>query len=151
MSLAQKSRAVGIHIILATQRPSVNVITGVIKANFPSRIAFQVASKIDSRTILDMNGAERLLGKGDMLFLPGGQGEPIRIHGAFISGDETERLVAAIKSCEYKAEEVEVFFGRSDFNADFEDRDELFEDAVQTVIEHQQASTSFLQRRMKIG
>ena len=151
MSLAQKSRAVGIHIILATQRPSVNVITGVIKANFPSRIAFQVASKIDSRTILDMNGAERLLGKGDMLFLPGGQGEPIRIHGAFISGDETERLVAAIKSCEYKAEEVEVFFGRSDFNADVEDRDELFEDAVQTVIEHQQASTSFLQRRMKIG
>ncbi len=151
MSLAQKSRAVGIHIILATQRPSVNVITGVIKANFPSRIGFQVASKTDSRTILDMNGAERLLGRGDMLFLPGGQGEPIRIHGAFISGEETERLVASIQSCQYEAEEVAIFFGRSDFEAEADDRDELFDEAVRTVIVHQQASTSFLQRRMKIG
>ena len=151
MSLAQKSRAVGIHIILATQRPSVNVITGVIKANFPSRIGFQVASKTDSRTILDMNGAERLLGRGDMLYLPGGQGEPIRIHGAFISGEETERLVASIQSCRYEAEEVEIFFGRSDFEAEADDRDELFDEAVRTVIVHQQASTSFLQRRMKIG
>ena len=151
MSLAQKSRAVGIHIILATQRPSVNVITGVIKANFPSRIGFQVASKTDSRTILDMNGAERLLGRGDMLFLPSGQGEPIRIHGAFISGEETERLVASIQSCGYEAEEVEVFFGRNDDNNEAEDRDVLFDEAVQVVLEHQQASTSFLQRRMKIG
>ena len=151
MSLAQKSRAVGIHIILATQRPSVNVITGVIKANFPSRIGFQVASKTDSRTILDMNGAERLLGRGDMLYLPGGQGEPIRIHGAFISGEETERLVASIQSCQYEAEEVEIFFGRSDFEAEADERDELFDEAVRTVIVHQQASTSFLQRRMKIG
>ena len=151
MSLAQKSRAVGLHIILATQRPSVNVITGVIKANFPSRIGFQVASKTDSRTILDMNGAERLLGRGDMLFLPGGQGEPIRIHGAFISGEETERLVASIQSCGYEAEEVEVFFGRSDFEAEADERDELFDEAVRTVVVHQQASTSFLQRRMKIG
>ena len=151
MSLAQKSRAVGLHIILATQRPSVNVITGVIKANFPSRIGFQVASKTDSRTILDMNGAERLLGRGDMLYLPGGQGEPIRIHGAFISGEETERLVASIQSCGYEAEEVEVFFGRSDHEAEADERDELFDEAVRTVIVHQQASTSFLQRRMKIG
>ena len=151
MSLAQKSRAVGLHIILATQRPSVNVITGVIKANFPSRIGFQVASKTDSRTILDMNGAERLLGRGDMLFLPGGQGEPIRIHGAFISGEETERLVASIQSCGYEAEEVEVFFGRSEYEAEADERDELFDEAVRTVIVHQQASTSFLQRRMKIG
>ena len=151
MSLAQKSRAVGLHIILATQRPSVNVITGVIKANFPSRIGFQVASKTDSRTILDMNGAERLLGRGDMLFLPGGQGEPIRIHGAFISGEETERLVASIQSCGYEAEEVEVFFGRTDCDAEADERDELFDEAVRTVIVHQQASTSFLQRRMKIG
>ncbi|MFH1568286.1 MAG: DNA translocase FtsK, partial [Gemmatimonadota bacterium] len=151
MSLAQKSRAVGIHIILATQRPSVNVITGVIKANFPSRIAFQVASKTDSRTILDMNGAERLLGRGDMLFLPGGQGEPIRVHGAYISGDETERLVAAIKSTKYQAEEVAVFADRVDITSSREERDELFDEAVDIVVEFQQASTSFLQRRMKVG
>ena len=151
MSLAQKSRAVGIHIILATQRPSVNVITGVIKANFPSRIAFQVASKTDSRTILDMNGAERLLGKGDMLFLPGGQGEPVRIHGAYVSGDETERLVAAIVDCQYEAEEVAVFLDRADIKSAADEQDELFDDAVRLVVEHSQASTSFLQRRMKIG
>ena len=151
MGLAQKSRAVGIHIILATQRPSVNVITGVIKANFPSRIAFQVASKIDSRTILDMNGAERLLGRGDMLFLPSGQGEPIRIHGAFISGEETERLVEKIKESGYEVEEVKVFAPRGDGNGGAGDRDELFEDAVAIVLDTQQASTSFLQRRMKVG
>ena len=151
MSLAQKSRAVGIHIILATQRPSVNVITGVIKANFPSRIAFQVASKTDSRTILDFNGAERLLGMGDMLFLPGGQGEPIRVHGAWISGEETERLVEALKESGYQAEEVAVFEEHADINADSDDRDDLFDEAVRLVCEHQQASTSFLQRRMKVG
>ena len=151
MGLAQKSRAVGIHIILATQRPSVNVITGVIKANFPSRIAFQVASKTDSRTILDMNGAERLLGNGDMLFLPGGQGEPVRVHGAYISGDETERLVEAIKASKYEAEEVNVFEERADISSSGGDRDELFDEAVDIVVEHEQASTSFLQRRMKVG
>ncbi len=151
MGLAQKSRAVGIHIILATQRPSVNVITGVIKANFPSRIGFQVASKTDSRTILDMNGAERLLGKGDMLFLPGGQGEPVRIHGAFVSGEETERLVASIVECQYEAEEVAVFLDRSDIQSGADEQDELFDDAVRLVFEFEQASTSFLQRRMKIG
>lgn len=151
MSLAQKSRAVGIHIILATQRPSVNVITGVIKANFPSRIAFQVASKTDSRTILDLNGAERLLGRGDMLFLPGGQGEPIRIHGAFISGDETERLVEAIKTTDYQVEDVAVFADHADIKSGRQAQDELFDEAVHLVDEYQQASTSFLQRRMKVG
>ena len=151
MSLAQKSRAVGIHIILATQRPSVNVITGVIKANFPSRIAFQVASKTDSRTILDFNGAERLLGRGDMLFLPGGQGEPIRIHGAFISGDETEKLVETIASTEYSAEEVAVLDDHADIKSGREGQDELFDEAAHIVVEYQQASTSFLQRRMKVG
>ncbi len=151
MGLAQKSRAVGIHIILATQRPSVNVITGVIKANFPSRIAFQVASKMDSRTILDLNGAERLLGMGDMLFLPSGQGEPLRVHGAFISGEETERLVAALKESQYEAEEVAVFSEQPDINAAADARDDLFDDAVRLVCEHQQASTSFLQRRLKVG
>jgi len=151
MSLAQKSRAVGIHIILATQRPSVNVITGVIKANFPSRIAFQVASKTDSRTILDLNGAERLLGMGDMLFLPSGQGEPIRVHGAFICGEETERLVEALKESSYEAEEVAVFSAQPDINAVSEARDDLFDDAVRLVAEHRQASTSFLQRRLKVG
>jgi S-DNA-T family DNA segregation ATPase FtsK/SpoIIIE len=151
MGLAQKSRAVGIHIILATQRPSVNVITGVIKANFPSRIAFQVASKTDSRTILDFNGAERLLGMGDMLFLPSGQGEPIRVHGAFISGAETERLVEALKESPYEAEEVAVFSEQPDINAVSDARDDLFDDAVRLVAEHRQASTSFLQRRLKVG
>ena len=151
MSLAQKSRAVGIHIILATQRPSVNVITGVIKANFPSRIAFQVASKTDSRTILDLNGAERLLGMGDMLFLPGGQGEPVRVHGAFISGEETDRLVDALKESDYQAEEVAIFSEDVDINADSDERDDLFDEALRLVCEHQQASTSFLQRRMKVG
>ena len=151
MGLAQKSRAVGIHIILATQRPSVNVITGVIKANFPSRIAFQVASKTDSRTILDFNGAERLLGMGDMLFLPSGQGEPIRVHGAFISGEETERLVEALKESQYEAEEVAVFSEQVDINAGSNMRDDLFDEAVRLVCEHQQASTSFLQRRLKVG
>ena len=151
MGLAQKSRAVGIHIILATQRPSVNVITGVIKANFPSRIAFQVASKTDSRTILDLNGAERLLGMGDMLFLPSGQGEPLRVHGAFIAGAETERLVEALKESPYEAEEVAVFSEQPDINAVSDARDDLFDDAVRLVAEHRQASTSFLQRRLKVG
>ena len=151
MGLAQKSRAVGIHIILATQRPSVNVITGVIKANFPSRIAFLVASKTDSRTILDVNGAERLLGRGDMLFLRTGEGEPVRIHGAYISGEETERLVEEIRDSGYEAEEVKVFSEGGGSGADDGDRDELFDEAVRIVLESKQASTSYLQRRMKVG
>jgi len=96
--LAQKARAIGIHLILATQRPSVNVITGLIKANFPCRIAFRVSAKVDSRTILDQNGAETLLGNGDMLFLPPGKSEPMRVQGAFISTDETERLMEWYKA-----------------------------------------------------
>ncbi len=151
MGLAQKSRAVGIHIVLATQRPSVNVITGVIKANFPSRIAFLVASKTDSRTILDVNGAERLLGRGDMLFLRSGHGEPVRIHGAFISGEETERLVEEIRGGGFEAEEVKVFSERGGPGESAGDRDELFDEAVSVVMESKQASTSYLQRRMKVG
>ena len=151
MSLAQKSRAVGIHLILATQRPSVNVITGVIKANFPSRIAFQVASKTDSRTILDVNGAERLLGRGDMLFLPSGQSEPVRVHGAFVSGEETEKLVQDIVSSGYEAAPVAVLPDHADINSSEASRDELFDEATQLVVEYRQASTSFLQRRMKVG
>ncbi len=151
MALAQKSRAVGIHIILATQRPSVNVITGVIKANFPSRIAFQVATKTDSRTILDMNGAERLLGRGDMLFLPGGQGEPVRVHGAYVSSEETEALVEALRASPCQPEEVPVFGGQVGIASSRDDQDELFDEAARLVIDTQQASTSFLQRRMKVG
>ncbi|MCK5327602.1 MAG: DNA translocase FtsK, partial [Candidatus Latescibacteria bacterium] len=151
--LAQMARAVGIHIIIATQRPSVDVITGVIKANFPTRIAFQVASKVDSRTILDANGAENLLGRGDMLFLPPGMPAPIRIHGAYISSEESERLVRYLKKQRIEAQQVEIFDeeGESLSLGDSEGRDELFDEALELVVRHQQGSTSFLQRRLKIG
>jgi S-DNA-T family DNA segregation ATPase FtsK/SpoIIIE len=151
--LAQMARAVGIHIIIATQRPSVDVITGVIKANFPTRIAFQVASKVDSRTILDANGAENLLGRGDMLFLPPGMPAPIRIHGAYISSEESERLVKFLKKQRIEAQQVEIFDeegGDLSLEAS-EGRDELFDEALELVVRHQQGSTSFLQRRLKIG
>lgn len=145
--LAQMARAVGIHLVVATQRPSVDVITGVIKANFPSRISFQVASKVDSRTILDRHGAEKLLGKGDMLFLPPGSAEPIRLHGAYISDEEVERLVGWVRrqgpredTVEFPEEEHEVG-----------DWDPLFEKAARLVILQGRASTSMLQRRLKIG
>jgi len=165
--LAQMARAVGIHLIVATQRPSVDVITGVIKANFPARIAFQVASKTDSRTILDTNGAESLLGRGDMLFIPPGQAEAIRLHGPFISTQETERIVEYIKETyqvsagsqeESRADEAEP--SRTDYSMEMtisqepeEDgqRDELFEEAKALVIRHQQGSVSLLQRRLKLG
>jgi S-DNA-T family DNA segregation ATPase FtsK/SpoIIIE len=152
--LAQMSRAVGIHLILATQRPSVDVITGVIKANFPSRIAFQVVSKTDSRTILDLNGAEKLLGRGDMLFLLPGQPEPHRIHGALISTEETQRIVDFWKQ-QHPASPLEEEEALVEVKAakELEDaeggRDELFEDAKRLVIRHQQASVSLLQRRLK--
>ncbi len=165
--LAQKARAIGIHLILATQRPSVNVITGLIKANFPCRIAFRVSAKVDSRTILDQNGAETLLGNGDMLFLPPGKSEPMRVQGAFISTDETEKLmewykqhaaaavatpgtsideqVAALEKAEKEGDE-----GRGT-EGDAGDRDPLFRQAAEVCIQNQLGSTSLLQRRMSIG
>jgi S-DNA-T family DNA segregation ATPase FtsK/SpoIIIE len=149
--LAQMARAVGIHLVLATQRPSVDVITGVIKANFPTRIAFQVASKTDSRTILDINGAEKLLGRGDMLFLPPGRPDAIRLHGAFVSAEETEKLAAFLagqKSAEELIPDMEEQVTAANIAAE---RDELFDQALRLVIRHQQGSVSLLQRRLKIG
>jgi S-DNA-T family DNA segregation ATPase FtsK/SpoIIIE len=178
--LAQKARAIGIHMILATQRPSVNVITGLIKANFPSRIAFRVASQIDSRTILDGAGAEMLLGNGDMLFIPPAKSEPGRMQGAYITNEETERLIkwfddrrAANKAAveargmvyeepldreedvvakvrEREAMEAAAADGGGNSD-DAGDRDKLFREAAETVIQHQQGSTSLLQRRLKVG
>ncbi len=149
--LAQMARAVGIHLVMATQRPSVDVITGVIKANFPCRIAFKVASKIDSRTIIDANGAERLLGKGDMLFVAPGAAEAIRLHGAFVSHEETRKLVDFLRKQSHLAApsfSVETVEPRQRPVAE---RDELFEDAARIVITHGQGSVSLLQRRLKIG
>ncbi len=153
--LAQLARAVGIHLVIATQRPSVDVITGVIKANFPSRIAFQVASKIDSRTILDTVGAEKLIGRGDMLYLGTGSGELVRMHNAFITLDEIEALMGHISDQPQAGELVlpsirEISAGSDDFESDGS-RDELFDEAVQLVITHQQGSISLLQRRLKVG
>jgi S-DNA-T family DNA segregation ATPase FtsK/SpoIIIE len=149
--LAQMARAVGIHLVLATQRPSVNVITGVIKANFPSRIAFQVASKIDSRTILDQNGAEKLLGRGDMLFLAAGAAAPTRVHGAFLSDHEVKRLVDYIAAQGIQADRID-FRESSDDPCvlDFE-RDALYDEALKLTVLHQQGSASLLQRRLKVG
>jgi DNA segregation ATPase FtsK/SpoIIIE, S-DNA-T family len=174
--LAQKARAIGIHLILATQRPSVNVITGLIKANFSSRIAFRVASQVDSRTIIDGIGAEALLGNGDMLFIPPGKSEPARLQGAFISSEDTERLMGwyELRREQRKAafeaqglfleetsmepdiiesirkKEAEEASGDHD-NYDDADRDKLFREAAEVVIQHQQGSTSLLQRRLKVG
>ncbi len=156
--LAQMARAVGIHLVLATQRPSVNVITGVIKANFPSRLSFQVSSKIDSRTVLDMNGAEQLLGNGDMLFLPADRAEPIRIQGAYISGDETARVVKYLREAgealdaETIAPPIDIIAEASELEmASLDERDELFFVAAKVVVDHDQGSTSLLQRRLKVG
>ncbi len=164
--LAQKARATGIHLVVATQRPSVNVITGLIKANFPCRIAFRVASKVDSRTIIDQNGAETLLGIGDMLFLPPGQSEPARIQGTFVSTEDTERLMEWYRSRlearpvrgEGEEDIIEAVHERERAEAEAEgtlealaDRDPLFRRAAEVVIQHQQGSTSLLQRRLKIG
>jgi len=169
--LAQKARAIGIHLILATQRPSVNVITGLIKANFPSRIAFRVASKVDSRTILDGNGAEALLGNGDMLFLPPGKSEPMRLQGAYIATEETERLMewfelrremrraAAAGKAEAEREEADILAlvraqdaeGEGPSEGDAGDRDPLFREAAEACIQNQGGSTSLLQRRLRIG
>ena len=155
--LAQMARAAGIHMVLATQRPSVNVITGSIKANVPSRISFAVGSQIDSRTILDMAGAEKLLGKGDMLFAPIGANKPIRVQGAFISDDEVEKLVEFVKAQrepEYDntvTQEVEKEAEKESSDANDVYRDELLERAVNLVMVSGQASVSMLQRRFRIG
>lgn len=151
--LAQMARAAGIHLIIATQRPSVDVITGVIKANIPSRIAFGVSSQVDSRTILDMVGAEKLLGRGDMLFLPVGMSKPIRVQGAFLSDSEVEAVVDYARSqaaAEYK-EDLVPELDDSDAAGDGEVLDELFDQAMQIVVDAQQASVSLLQRRMRVG
>jgi S-DNA-T family DNA segregation ATPase FtsK/SpoIIIE len=178
--LAQKARAIGIHLILATQRPSVNVITGLIKANFPSRIAFRVASQVDSRTIIDGAGAEMLLGNGDMLFIPPGKSEPSRLQGAYLSSEDTERLMnwyqatrdakraglaeqglvvdesydaepdilETVRLKEREAAEAGQGDGQGE---EAGDRDKLFRDAAEVVVQNQQGSTSLLQRRLKVG
>ncbi len=154
--LAQMARAVGIHLIVATQRPSVDVITGLIKANFPARIAYLVASKVDSRTILDINGAEQLLGNGDMLFLPPGHPKPIRLQNSFVSTEEVEAVIDHIsrqpKLPHYSLPQPKssASGGGFDMGTD-EGRDPLYEDARAIVVRHQQGSISFLQRRLKIG
>jgi S-DNA-T family DNA segregation ATPase FtsK/SpoIIIE len=168
--LAQKARAIGIHLILATQRPSVNVITGLIKANFPSRIAFRVASKVDSRTILDGNGAEALLGNGDMLFLPPGSSEPMRIQGAYIATEESERVMEwyatrrevrrakLADEVERPEEDILALIRAQEAEAEGgpreqgdEKRDALFREAAEVCVQNQGGSTSLLQRRLSIG
>jgi len=151
--LAQLSRAVGIHIILATQRPSVDVVTGVIKANFPARISFKVASKVDSRTVLDMNGADKLLGKGDMLFLEPGNAKPVRAQGTLLTDSEIEKVAGMVKQQrepfyddEILEQQKKSVSGRAGF-----DKDEFFDDAVRMVLETGQASVSMLQRRLRLG
>lgn len=155
--LAQMARAAGMHLVIATQRPSVDVITGVIKANIPSRISFAVSSQIDSRTILDSAGAEKLLGKGDMLYYPVGEGKPLRVQGCFISEEEVEKVVGFIKNEEkdnnYKEEILEHINSEVDgkMTESGTDVDELLNEAINLVVEYNQASTSFLQRRLRVG
>lgn len=170
--LAQKARAIGIHLILATQRPSVNVITGLIKANFPCRIAFRVASQVDSRTIIDGAGAEALLGNGDMLFIPPGKSEPSRLQGAYLSSEDTEKLLGWYGDARarleadaaagplpsepdiletVRAQEAKAAGDDDDDGSSSNDRDARFREAAEVVIQHRQGSTSLLQRRLKIG
>ena len=159
--LAQKARAAGMHLVIATQRPSVDVITGLIKANVPSRIAFAVSSQVDSRTILDSVGAEKLLGKGDMLFFPAGAPKPSRVQGAFVSDDEVEKIVDFIKSngtATYSEDILESIENSNKTDKELaqeadqdDDTDPFLMDAIQTVVETGQASTSFIQRRFKVG
>jgi len=150
--LAQKARAVGIHLILATQRPQATVVTGLIKANMPTKIAFRVASKMDSRIVLDQNGAEVLLGQGDMLFLPPGASKPIRGQGTFIDDKEIRDSVKTVKTladAQYEPELVQI---KASGNIDDEAaKDELFDDAVRVVLETKRGSVSLLQRRLTIG
>jgi DNA segregation ATPase FtsK/SpoIIIE, S-DNA-T family len=161
--LAQKARAIGIHLVVATQRPSVNVITGLIKANFPCRIAFRVSSKVDSRTIIDQNGADALLGNGDMLFLPPGTSDPVRIQGAYISTEDTEQMMNWYRDrdADRPAREEDILemvrareaaeAGSDSDDAFFEERDALFRQAAELCVQFQQGSTSLLQRRLRIG
>ena len=149
--LAQMARAVGIHLILATQRPSVDVITGLIKANLPARIAFRVASKIDSRTILDGNGAEQLLGKGDMLFLPPASSRFIRIHGPYISEQETARVCSFLRKQGKPIYDTTITAeDKPTEKLEFE-KDDLYDEAARIVVSSGQASISYLQRRLRIG
>jgi len=160
--IAQKARAAGIHLILATQRPSVDVITGLIKANIPTRMAFQVSSKIDSRTILDQGGAEQLLGHGDMLYLPPGTGLPIRVHGAFVSDEEVHRVVEAWKARGAPDYIEDILAGAEEAGSGFDgssgegsgegsEEDPLYDEAVRFVTESRRASISAVQRKLKIG
>jgi len=160
--IAQKARAAGIHLILATQRPSVDVITGLIKANIPTRMAFQVSSKIDSRTIIDQGGAEQLLGHGDMLYMPPGTSLPIRVHGAFVSDDEVHRVVEAWKLRGAPDYNDDILNGVEEAGSGFEggggggdgddsESDALYDEAVQFVLESRRASISAVQRKLKIG
>lgn len=149
--LAQMARAAGIHLIIATQRPSVNVITGVIKANIPSRIAFAVSSAIDSRTILDMGGAEKLLGRGDMLFLGAGQSKPVRVQGAFLSDQEVEKVVDFAIEQQKAQYQEDMIPTEVEENAIDDDTDDIYDEAVQLVSEMQTASVSMLQRRFRVG
>ncbi|HEX4586092.1 MAG TPA: DNA translocase FtsK, partial [Burkholderiaceae bacterium] len=154
--IAQKARAAGMHLILATQRPSVDVITGLIKANIPTRIAFQVSSRVDSRTILDQMGAEALLGQGDMLYMPAGAGYPTRVHGAFVSDAEVHRVVEWLKSIgtpnyvEGVLEAPEELPGAGEEGAVGE-ADPLYDQAVEIVVRNRRASISLVQRHLRIG
>src|SRR2546422_8012502 len=153
--LAQMGRAAGIHLMLATQRPSVDGITGLIKANFPARVSFQVSSRVDSRTILDAIGAERLLGEGDMLFLPPGTARVQRLHGAFVSDGDVHRVVDFIKRQEEPRYEMELLEGGDDEDGEGEDgedlTDEMYDMAVRLGTEHRQAAIPWLQRRLRGG
>jgi S-DNA-T family DNA segregation ATPase FtsK/SpoIIIE len=146
--LAQIARAAGIHMLVSTQRPSVNVVTGSIKANLPCRLSFRLASKVDSRTILDMNGAENLLGRGDMLFLDMNAAKPVRIQGCYVSEVEIERLVDFIKQ-HVSGDEVEI----ADIEAEEaeDEKDDLYDEAIRLVLKHRTASTSFLQRKLNVS
>jgi len=152
--LAQKARAAGIHLILATQRPSVDVITGLIKANFPARISFQVTSRVDSRTILDSMGGEKLLGNGDMLFLPPGTARLTRMHGAFVSDQEVRKVIEFIKQQGQPNYRPEVLEAKKDVEtaaAADDEHDEMYDQAVAIVTEIQAASISMIQRRLRVG
>jgi S-DNA-T family DNA segregation ATPase FtsK/SpoIIIE len=149
--LAQMARASGIHLILATQRPSVDVVTGIIKANFPARIAYQVSSKTDSRTILDANGAESLLGKGDMLFLASGTGRIVRLHGPYVSDDEVRNVVEWVKAQASPVYDQTALASVQESPTDDQAEDETYERAQELIMTTGQASASFIQRRLRVG